>query len=354
MMTPLFRQAGEFLISPSSIVRASGTVLRIGPYTLDANVILAPMAGVTDQPFRRLCRTLGAGMTVSEMLSADVRLWNTTKSRLRLDHRDEAGPRSVQIAGSQPEMMAWAARECVSRGAEIIDINMGCPAKKVCKRAAGSALLRDEQLVKEILLAVTTAVQVPVTLKIRTGWDHDNRNATTIARMAQDCGIVALAIHGRTRACKFEGCAEYDTIAAVKDSVEIPVIANGDISSAEKARDVIEYTKADGVMIGRAAQGNPWIFREITHFLTHKTPLPKPSRQEQQTTLLAHVNALHQFYGDHMGVRITRKHVGWYLANLSDAAAFLSAFNRIDCASAQLQQLNNYFEHLNFEEGLAA
>lgn len=330
-------------------------MLRIGPYTLDTNVILAPMAGVTDQPFRRLCRTLGAGMTVSEMLSSDVRLWNTKKSRHRLDHFGESGPRSVQIAGGEPEMMAWAAKECVQRGAEIVDINMGCPAKKVCKRAAGSALLRDEHLVKEILLAVTKSVQVPVTLKIRTGWDQNHRNALTIARMAQDCGIAALSIHGRTRACKFEGCAEYDTIARIKECVEIPVIANGDINSAQKARDVIEYTKADGVMIGRAAQGNPWIFREITHFLAHRAPLPKPSRQEQSTTMLAHVSALHQFYGEHMGVRIARKHVSWYLANFgSNTAAFTTAFNRIDCAVTQLQQLNNYLEYIHIEEGLAA
>jgi tRNA-dihydrouridine synthase B len=329
-------------------------VLRIGPYTLDTPVILAPMAGVTDQPFRNLCRQLGAGLAVSEMLSADVRLWNTDKSRRRLDHRGEASPRAVQIAGAEPEMMAVAARESVRHGAQIVDINMGCPAKKVCRRAAGSALLKDERLVRDILAAVTKAVDVPVTLKIRTGWDLDNRNAVTIARMAEDLGIAALTVHGRTRACKFAGAVEYDTIAQVKCAVKIPVIANGDIDSGEKARYVIEYTKADGVMIGRAAQGNPWIFRQVTHFLTNQEKLPQSSLQEQKAIMLAHIAALHEFYGEYMGVRIARKHAGWYLAQFHAASAFLPMLNRIECATSQLQQLNGFFENLNLEEGLAA
>jgi tRNA-dihydrouridine synthase B len=334
--------------------RASGIVLRIGPYTLDANVILAPMAGVTDQPFRNLCRNLGAGMAVSEMLSADVRLWNTEKSRRRLDHRGESSPRSVQIAGGEPEMMAVAARECVHHGAQVVDINMGCPAKKVCKRAAGSALLKDERLVRDILAAVISAVDVPVTLKIRTGWDSDNRNAVSIARLAEDAGIAALTVHGRTRACKFVGDVEYDTIAEVKSAVKIPVIANGDIDSGQKALDVIEYTKADGVMIGRAAQGNPWIFREVIHFLTNQAQLPQPLLQEQKATMLAHIRALHEFYGEYLGVRIARKHAGWYLAQFHAASAFLPMLNRIECATSQLQQLETFFENLNLEEGLAA
>jgi len=329
-------------------------VLRIGPYTLDANVILAPMAGVTDQPFRNLCRQLGAGMAVSEMLSSDVRLWNTEKSRRRLDHRGESGPRSVQIAGGEPEMMAIAARESAHYGAQIIDINMGCPAKKVCKRAAGSALLKDERLVRDILAAVIAAVDMPVTLKIRTGWDSSHRNAVTIARMAEDAGIAALTVHGRTRACKFVGDVEYDTIAEVKSAVKIPVIANGDIDSGQKARDVIEYTKADGVMIGRAAQGNPWIFREVIHFLTNQAQLPQPSLQEQKATMLAHISALHEFYGEYLGVRIARKHAGWYLAQFHAASAFMPMLNRIDCATSQLQQLKEFFKNLNLEEGLAA
>ena len=301
--------------------------MQIGPYLLDNPVVLAPMAGVTDAPFRALCRRLGAGLVVSEMLIANSALWHTPKSQWRRIHGDEPAPRSVQIAGADPAMMAEAARLSVAAGAQIIDINMGCPAKKVCNRAAGSALLRDEELVGTILRTVIAAVEVPVTLKIRTGWAPDARNGIAIARLAEDCGIAALAVHGRTRACRFVGAVEYDTIAAIKQAVQIPVIANGDITTPQQARAVLAHTGADAVMIGRAAQGNPWIFREIAHFLATGEELPPPDAATVRGTVHQHLAALHAHYGDYMGVCIARKHVGWYLDQRAgwDRAAFNAA-----------------------------
>ncbi|WOD07936.1 tRNA dihydrouridine synthase DusB [Marinomonas sp. GJ51-6] len=315
----------------------------IGTYRVDKPVILAPMAGVTDLPFRRLCHDQGAGLVVSEMVTSDVRLWNSTKSRHRLVHDAEVSPRSVQIAGGDPKMMAEAAQQNVELGAQIIDINMGCPAKKVCNKAAGSALLKDEALVREILESVVNSVSVPVTLKIRTGWSQDQKNGLTIAKMAQDIGIQALAIHGRTRECKFQGQAEYDTIAEIKHHLTIPIFANGDIKDSETAKFVKDYTKADGIMIGRAAQGRPWIFREINHYLQTNELLAPPSLSEVRQLVINHVNALHQFYGDYLGVRIARKHVGWYLQTLADKTQFRSLFNRIDNTQEQLDKLEEFF-----------
>ena len=311
------------------------------------------MAGVTDQPFRQLCRQLGAGMVVSEMVTSDSRLWSSRKSQLRLNHTGEPEPRSVQIAGGDAQMMADAARMNQDFGAQIIDINMGCPAKKVCNKAAGSALLRDEALVAEILEAVVAAVQVPVTLKIRTGWDQTNRNGVNIARIAEASGIQALAVHGRTRSELYTGHAEYDTIAAIKQAISIPVIANGDITTPQKARDVLQQTGADAVMIGRAAQGRPWIFREIDHFLRTGTHLPAPDLALQQSILSEHLAALHQFYGAEHGARIARKHVGWYLQTLPGASEFRRSFNALTCADQQHHAINQYFSRL-LEGDLAA
>ncbi len=312
------------------------------------------MAGVTDRPFRQLCRQQGAGLVVSEMVTSDTSLWHSRKSQTRLNHSGEAEPRSVQIAGGDPAMMAEAARMNVERGAQIIDINMGCPAKKVCKKAAGSALLRDEQLVADILGAVTAAVDVPVTLKIRTGWSPDQRNGVRIARIAEESGISALAVHGRTRACAYKGEAEYDTIAAIVDAVTIPVIANGDIDSPMKAREVLQRTGAQAVMVGRAAQGRPWIFREITHFLTTGETLQPPTAEEVRSILLAHLRELHHFYGDFMGARIARKHVGWYLKTLAGSESFRQTFNHIENAQEQYASVQNFFEQLITKEDKAA
>ncbi|HDX8368683.1 TPA: tRNA dihydrouridine synthase DusB [Aeromonas dhakensis] len=320
--------------------------MQIGPHTLETPLIVAPMAGVTDRPFRELCLRLGAGMAVSEMLLANPDVWDTQKTRMRMDHSAEGGLRSVQIAGADPEMMAFAARYNVEQGAQIVDINMGCPAKKVNKKLAGSALLRQPDLVRSICLAVVNAVDVPVTLKIRTGWDPDNRNGEEIARIAEDCGIAALAVHGRTRACLYKGEAEYDTIRAIKQAVSIPVVANGDIDSPEKARYVLDYTGVDAVMIGRAAQGRPWIFREIRHFLETGTKLPPPDREEVRTLMNEHVTNLHQFYGAYLGARIARKHVGWYLDEEETGREFRKHFNALDCADAQLEALEAYFDGL--------
>ena len=328
-------------------------MFQIGPYTLASRVVLAPMAGVTDRPFRQLCRRFGAGLAVSEMVTSDTRLWNSRKSRYRLNHTGEAEPRSVQIAGGDAPMMATAAKLNVERGAQIIDINMGCPAKKVCKKAAGSALLKDQTLVTEILQAVVNAVDVPVTLKIRTGWSPEQRNGLDIARIAEDTGIAALAVHGRTRACRFNGKAEYDTIAQIKAAVDIPVIANGDIDSAEKALQVIQYTNADAVMVGRAAQGRPWLCREIDQYISTGDIIAAPSNAEIKGILLEHLNALHAFYGEFMGVKIARKHVGWYLQTtnqqaLADAknnsAAFRSYFNQLASAALQREAIEDYFQ----------
>jgi len=301
------------------------------------------MAGVTDKPFRLLCKRLGAGLAVSEMTSADPRLWNTRKSLLRQDHQGEPEPVSVQIAGYDPAMLAEAARHNVEQGAAIIDINMGCPAKKVCNVWSGSALLQDEPLVARIVQAVVRAVSVPVTLKIRTGWDRAHRNGLAIARIAEQAGIAALAVHGRTRADHYEGEAEYDTIAAIKAAVSIPVLANGDIHSPRKAREVLDRTGADAVMIGRAAQGRPWIFREVAHYLETGTELPPMDLVSQGSILLEHVHALHRFYGDVQGVRVARKHIGWYARAHADAAAFRARVNAIEDASAQFDVVARHF-----------
>ncbi|WP_146803157.1 tRNA dihydrouridine synthase DusB [Bisbaumannia pacifica] len=322
----------------------------IGPHRLTGRAILAPMAGVTDRPFRALCRRLGAGLVVGEMVTSDPSLWHTRKSRLRMDHRGEPGPRSVQIAGGDAAMLAEAARLNAERGAEIIDINMGCPAKKVCNKAAGSALLRDEALVAEILEAVVAAVDVPVTLKIRTGWCAESNNGVRVARLAEAAGIRALAVHGRHRQQRYQGHAEYDTIAEIKSRVTIPVFANGDIDSAAKAAEVLDYTGADAVMVGRGAQGNPWIFREIEHYLAHGQEASPPSATERQRLLGEHLDALHDFYGEVMGVRIARKHLGWYLERheSEDAKALKAVFNRLETPGAQHHFVNELFGRRDF------
>lgn len=328
----------------------------IGPYHIDSRTILAPMAGVTDRPFRELCRQQGAGLAVSEMVTADTSLWHSRKSRFRLDHEGESGIRMVQIAGGDPAMLAEAARLNAEQGAQIVDINMGCPAKKVCNKAAGSALLRDEKLVAQILSTVVAAVDVPVTLKIRTGWDPANRNGLQIARIAEACGVQALAVHGRTRACGFRGQAEYDTIAAIKSALTIPVFANGDITTAQQAAAVLQHTGADAVMIGRAAQGQPWIFGAINHYLATGEELAPPSLAQIQQLLSQHIEALHQFYGDYLGVRITRKHVGWYLASLGDDSSkqFRQQFNSLETTQAQLQAISERFAQLQQQGPQAA
>ncbi|EON93369.1 nifR3 family TIM-barrel protein [Marinobacter lipolyticus SM19] len=327
---------------------------KIGPYTLPNPLIVAPMAGVTDRPFRLLCRNMGAGLAVSEMVIADSKLWHTRKSRTRMDHAGEPEPRSVQIAGGDPEMLAHAAKLNAEYGAQIIDINMGCPAKKVCNKAAGSALMKDECLVREILEAVVAAVDIPVTLKMRTGWDREHRNAPLIARMAEDAGIQALAVHGRTRKDAYKGDAEYDTIAEVKSRVSIPVFANGDVTSPEKAKQVLQYTGADGLLIGRAAQGRPWIFREILHFLETGKHLPVPPLAEVEQILTQHLDALHRFYGEFMGVRIARKHVGWYLQSHDESRQFRKRFNALDEAAEQRDSIQQYFAGLRNGEVFAA
>ena len=319
--------------------------MRIGQYQLKNCLIAAPMAGVTDRPFRSLCYDMGAGMTVSEMLSSNPQVWKTDKSRLRMVHSDELGIRSVQIAGSDPVDMATAAKINVEGGAQIIDINMGCPAKKVNKKLAGSALLRYPDLVAEILSAVVNAVDVPVTLKIRTGWSPDERNCVEIAKLAEDCGIAALTIHGRTRECLFKGEAEYDSIRTVKQSVSIPIIANGDITDPLKARAVLDYTGADALMIGRAAQGRPWIFREIQHYLDTGELLPPLPIAKVQQIMQKHVRELHDFYGQGKGTRIVRKHVSWYLKEHAPDDQFRRSFNAIEDASEQLEALEAYFEN---------
>lgn len=321
--------------------------MKIGPYLLDNQLFLAPMAGVTDRPFRQLCRELGVGMAVSEMLSSNPRVWSSEKSLQRMDHAGETGIRSVQIAGADPALMAAAAQHNVKNGAQIIDINMGCPAKKVNKKFAGSALMQHPDQVKLILDAVVNAVDIPVTLKIRTGWDPENRNGVEIARIAEQAGIQALAVHGRTRACLYKGMAEYDTIKAIKASISIPVIANGDIDSPEKAKQVLEYTGADGLMIGRPAQGNPWIFREINHYLKTGEKLPVPTADEVRRVILQHVENLHQFYGEFKGVRFARKHVGWYIQHQTDGVEFRKSFNALDSSAEQHLALMKYFDDLS-------
>jgi len=317
--------------------------MRIGAHVLCNNVIAAPMAGVTDTPFRRLCRRLGAGLAVSEMVSCSPRLRHTRKSSLRRRHDDEPAPRSVQIAGADPAELAEAARFNVGEGAEIIDLNMGCPAKKVCRVAAGSALLADELLVARILDAVVGAVDVPVTLKIRTGPSPETRNAVSIAALAESAGVSALAVHGRTRACAFRGVAEYDTIRDVKRAVSIPVIANGDITSPEQAARVLSVTGADAVMLGRAAQGNPWIFGEVAHYLRSGRRLPPPTREQVHDTLLEHLHALHAFYGEYAGVRIARKHLSWYLKGRPGGEACWRQVSRVSQAREQRRLMSRFF-----------
>ena len=320
--------------------------MRIGPYQLENNLIVAPMAGITDRPFRQLCRRMGAGLAVSEMMSSNPKVWKTDKSMNRMDHSGESGIRSVQIAGADPELMAQAAQFNVDNGAQIIDINMGCPAKKVNKKLAGSALLQYPQLVEEIVQAVVAAVDVPVTLKIRTGWDTDNRNGVEIAKIAERNGIASLAVHGRTRACMYKGEAEYATIRDIKRSISIPVVANGDITSPEKAKQVLEYTGADAIMIGRAAQGRPWIFREIDHYLRTGEHMPAPALSEVQSILMEHLVNLHQFYGEPMGARIARKHVSWYLQAHDQEGQFRRVFNALETPNEQIEALEQYFKTL--------
>ena len=325
----------------------------IGPYTVQNKTVLAPMAGVTDLPFRQLCREMGAGLVVSEMVASDPSTWGTRKSRLRIQFGDEPAPRSVQIAGYDPLMMAEAARFNVAQGAEIIDINMGCPAKKVCKRAAGSALLQDPKLVSDILHAVVAAVDVPVTLKIRTGWDRHNRNAVTIAKIAEEAGVAALAVHGRTRACRFVGEVEYDTIAQVVEAVSIPVLANGDISTPEKAQFVLQHTGAAAVMIGRAAQGSPWVFKQINHYLEIGTLLPPPRLDEAGAIMMRHLIALHDFYGEVGGTLISRKHIGWYINPMVGGKQFTQQFNKLESTMEQQASLRQFFESAQYQEQAA-
>lgn len=320
--------------------------MQIGNLTLKNNLVVAPMAGVTDRPFRQLCKKLGAGLAVSEMVTSNSLLYGSEKTKRRANHEGEVDPISVQIAGSDPAMMAEAAKHNVDNGAQIIDINMGCPAKKICNVMAGSALLKDEPLVSQILKAVVNAVDVPVTLKIRTGWDKDNRNAVAVAKMAEDIGIQALAMHGRTRACLYKGDAEYDTIAAVKQAVNIPLIANGDITTPEKAKYVLDYTGADGVMIGRAAQGRPWIFREIEHYLTTGSHMLAPTVDEIQAVMLEHLHDLYGFYGDLAGMRVARKHISWYTKGLVGSASFRHHMNTMQTIELQLQAISDFFAEL--------
>ncbi|MBK8739331.1 MAG: tRNA dihydrouridine synthase DusB [Betaproteobacteria bacterium] len=323
--------------------------MRIGPYQLRNNLIVAPMAGVTDRPFRQLSKTMGAGMAVSEMVASNSLLWGSEKTIRRGNHQGEVEPRVVQIAGSNPAMMAEAALYNIGSGAQIIDINMGCPAKKICNVAAGSALLKDEPLVARIVEAVVEAARphgVPVTLKIRTGWDKNNRNALAVALIAENAGIASLAIHGRTRACMYTGDAEYETIKAVKAAIGIPVVANGDITTPEKARFVLDYTGADAVMIGRAAQGRPWIFREIQHFLETGMHLPPPEVEEIRIVMLGHLEDHYHFYGMEAGARIARKHISWYTKGLAGSAAFRRQMNMLLTAGEQLRAINEFFDSL--------
>ncbi|MBV6273040.1 tRNA dihydrouridine synthase DusB [Alcaligenaceae bacterium CGII-47] len=321
--------------------------MRIGTWTFSHPVFAAPMAGVTDRPYRRLCKALGAAYAVSEMAASNPRLWESVKTSRRLDHAGEPDPISVQIAGSDPDMMAEAAVFNIRKGARIIDINMGCPVKKVCNQASGSALLRDEGLVARILERVVASCEplgIPVTLKTRTGWDRQSRNAVRIARLAEDCGIAALTLHGRTRCDLYQGDAEYDTLREVRQAIRIPLIANGDIDSPEKARYVLDYTGADAIMIGRAAQGRPWIFREIAHYLDCGETLPSPSYQELRHCLMAHLEDHYTFYGERTGVRSARKHITWYLSSLPDAAALLARIMTLETTQQQTQALEHWFD----------
>lgn len=326
--------------------------MKIGPHLLESPVIAAPMAGVTDQPFRNLCRKLGAALAVSEMVTSNTKLWKSKKTQFRLNHIGEDSPRAVQIAGTDPLQMAEAAKLNADLGAEIIDINMGCPAKKVCKAAAGSALLRDEPLVASILHTVVTSVDIPVTLKIRTGWSEESKNAIQIAKIAEEHGIQALTIHGRTRNDFFNGVAEYETIAEVKSAIKIPVIANGDIDSPKKAFEVLKFTDANAVMIGRAAQGSPWIFREIAHYLRTKEEMPPPTINERKDILLEHLGELYNFYGEERAVRLARKHVGWYLGDLPGSREFRSVFNALESGKTQVNAIIEFLDQMVYQQNL--
>jgi tRNA-dihydrouridine synthase B len=318
--------------------------MRIGTHVLKNSLFVAPMAGVTDRPFRQLCKRFGAGLAVSEMVASNELTWKSTKTQLRTNHEGEVSPISVQIAGADPAMMARAAEHNVDAGAQIIDINMGCPVKKVCNTMAGSALLQNEMLVARILEAVVQAVNVPVTLKYRTGWDQANKNAIRIARIAEESGIALLALHGRTRACGFQGHAEYETIAQVKASTRLPVIANGDINTPFDAKHVLDVTRADGVMIGRGAQGNPWIFSNIAHYLATGEQLPAPTLMEMREVIEQHLHALHEFYGQMAGVRIARKHIGWYLKAIPGTEPFKARFNTLETCESQHQAIVAFFD----------
>ncbi len=328
--------------------------LQIGPYRLPNNLVLAPMAGVSDRPYRTLCRRLGAGLAVSEMVSSDASLRGTTKSVRRLDFTGEQGPIAVQIVGTDPKAMAEAARLHLDLGAQIIDINMGCPAKKVCRVAAGSALLKDEPLVGRILSAVVAAVAAPVTLKIRTGWTPETRNALTIARIAEDCGIAALTIHGRTQACGYATPAEHETIREVRHILRIPLIANGDIDSPDRAREVLDSTGADAIMLGRGAQGRPWIFRDIAAYLATGTKPPEPPGDWIRDLLLEHLDLLYGFYGSHAGVRIARKHIAWYCRGLPGATRLRERINRADNPRGQEALVSGFYNKTDrMEDGAA-
>ena len=326
--------------------------MKIGPHLLESPVIAAPMAGVTDQPFRNLCRKLGAALAVSEMVTSNTKLWKSKKTQFRLNHIGEDAPRAVQIAGTNPLQMAEAAKLNADLGAEIIDINMGCPAKKVCKAAAGSALLKDEPLVASILHTVVTSVDIPVTLKIRTGWSEESKNAIQIAKIAEEHGIQALTIHGRTRNDFFNGVAEYETIAEVKSAIKIPIIANGDIDSPKKAFEVLKFTHADAVMIGRAAQGSPWIFREIAHYLRTKEEMPPPTINERKDILLEHLGELYNFYGEERAVRLARKHVSWYLGDLPGSREFRSVFNALESGKTQVNAIIEFLDQMVYQQNL--
>ena len=334
------------LLPGSGPAKPYNTGMHIGPHPIAPGLILAPMAGVTDKPFRLLCKRLGAGLAVSEMTISDPSLWHTQKSRHRMDHVGEPSPVSVQIAGTEPQQLADAARYNVDHGAQIIDINMGCPAKKVCNAWAGSALMRDETLVAQILEAVVAAVDVPVTLKIRTGWNAENRNGLRIARIAEDAGIAALAVHGRTRDQHYTGAAEYDTIAQIKSALRIPVMANGDIDSPQKAAEVLEATGADALLVGRAAQGRPWIFREIAHFLATGEHMAPPLVAELRRLLLEHLQDHYSLYGEGTGVRSARKHIAWYLRALPGGEEFRKHINTIEDCAVQWQAVADYLDAL--------
>ncbi|WP_321326440.1 tRNA dihydrouridine synthase DusB [Thiomicrorhabdus sp.] len=320
-------------------------MLKIGPYQFEHNIVLAPMAGITDAVFRDLCRTHGASYTLAEMVASKKELWQSKKSSTRHVNINDPEPRAVQLIGTDPQELADAAAWQVSQGAQIIDLNMGCPAKKVCSVSAGSALMADPEKVKNIFQAVVSSVEIPVTVKIRTGTDNQNKNALEIALIAEEQGLQAITIHGRTREAKFTGNAEYDTIKQVKQQVNIPVIANGDICTPEQADFVLKYTSADGIMIGRASQGYPWIFREINHYLKTGQQLKKPSSLEFKQTMFKHINGLHELYGEMLGVRIARKHIGWYAQHLPNGNTLRKTFNQLNSAKEQLTLLNDYFEH---------